>query len=450
MYRILLKRLKKAESMTGKPLLTYILLKYIIPLVGLVQGKGLKSSLGKLGLDVKTPTDIKILSNDIRMLIENFEGLISSVEKSEPIVWAEWSVTWELIRSFGVQPVCPERAILFGLGVNKNYGIKFLEESEKMGYSNETCSCQKGAIGAYMLGQLPQPALLVASSHPCDSGVSIYQTLQYLTGAPLYVLDTPYWRTESDLKYHAGVFRGLIEFCEDHLGRKFDWDRFTAAIEEMNRANYYLRETCEMGRAVPLPYYIRKLDAMWFSQKESPGTSLATQNAKMIYDKAKKNFDKGKGVAKKEKIRVIWWDVPVGFADISSWMTEQYGAVVIADYIGLHLMDQIDTSSRESILEGVARAHIYHGMTRQCHGPAEFVTAELETLINEYSPDCFMFSRHVGCKHNWAIGKIIRDVCRRTGLPSLFLTTDIFDPRLASRQQIKQEISEFFKAEGLA
>ncbi|MBI9078035.1 MAG: 2-hydroxyacyl-CoA dehydratase [Desulfatibacillum sp.] len=89
-------------------------------------------------------------------------------------------------------------------------------------------------------------------------------------------------------------------------------------------------------------------------------------------------------------------------------------------------------------------------MARQLRGPAEFFTDELARIIEEYSGDCLFFTRHQGCKGGWAMGKLIRDVCRRSGLPVLFLSTDSFDPRFTSEEQVKREIAEFFQNNGLA
>lgn len=146
----------------------------------------------------------------------------------------------------------------------------------------------------------------------------------------------------------------------------------------------------------------------------------------------------------------MWWDVPVSNTNIQSWMGHKFGASIVTDYVSHNLHNQIDTTSLDSMLEGLALTHLYFGMRRQSHGPIELILDELEELVDAYSPDCFIFSRHLGCKHNYAAHKIIRDFCKKIGLPSLFLTSDIFDIREVSENKIRSEIETFFRQRGLA
>ena len=89
-------------------------------------------------------------------------------------------------------------------------------------------------------------------------------------------------------------------------------------------------------------------------------------------------------------------------------------------------------------------------MGRQCHGPIEFITDEMNQLIREYEPDCMIFSGHNGCKHGWAGLKIIQDICNSQELPVLYLNLDIMDKRHTSEEEIKKQTTTFFKSHGWA
>ena len=139
----------------------------------------------------------------------------------------------------------------------------------------------------------------------------------------------------------------------------------------------------------------------------------------------------------------------MAFSNIFPWLERRFGAVVVADLIARVQTVQIDISSEESMIRGLAKTHLYVSMAKQCRGPIEFFTEELERIIDEYSGDCLIFTRHNGCKHGWAGLKIIKDICKSSGLPVLFLSTDIFDKRNSPEEEIKKQIVNFFRSNGL-
>ena len=353
-------------------------------------------------------------------------------------------------RVFDAVSYIPEALSIMGHHMGTDIPVSFIEAAENAGLPAESCSAGKAAIGAHLMGQAPPPDALLSSSHPCDSVVSSYQVLQYLTNAPLFTLDTPYWDDEGSYEYYAKNLLEMISFLEERLGRKMDWDRLKAVCETMNEANRHLCEYTEMAKAVPSPVNLTCLLLGWQHGVCMMGSERAPRYAKIIRDNAKKRLDAGRGFIKKQKIRVIWYDIPIAFHFLEPWLNRRFGAVTVADFMGRVSQVPIDTKSRETMLKGLARTHLNIAMARQCRGPAEFFTGELSRIIDEYSGDCFIFTRHQGCKTSYAMGKLIRDVCARAGLPALFLATDSFDKRCVNEEQVKQQISDFFRENNLA
>ena len=124
--------------------------------------------------------------------------------------------------------------------------------------------------------------------------------------------------------------------------------------------------------------------------------------------------------------------------------------MIVADFIGQVATVRIDTSTNESMIRGLARTQMHLAMGRQCHGPVEFITDEMEKYFDQYRVDCMIFTGHQGCKHGWAAAKIIRDICEKRKMPALYLTIDIMDQRCLDEQGVKDEITKFFRAHGWA
>jgi len=369
--------------------------------------------------------------------------------KTKPLVWVEWCLNPDIVYAFDAQPICTEglSSILYFKGLDLNEYI--IDYGEQRGVPSEYCSAGKSAVGACLSKQLPWPDCIMTTSHPCDTMLSSYQSMQYVTKAPMYVLDTPYWDDERALDYYTKEMWGLIEFFEKHLKRKLDFDRLRQVLEESNCTNELLMEINEMHRATPCPGSIMSNIFAWSGRIIGMGTSDITESTRRLYDITKKRFDQGKGVIKKENIRVIWFDVTVAFYPIVLWMEEKFGAVTLVDLLSYINSPPIDTSTEESMVRGMALANMNLTMARQFRGPIDYFHRDLSRICDEYNGDCVIIAGHVGCKHGWASVRILKNEMKKRGIPLLVLTTDVFDQRITHEQQLKDQIEDFFINNGL-
>jgi len=387
----------------------------------------------------------------LRAILDNFKETLKVVKRGEPLVWVEWILTAEMLEAFDVHSFNSAALNIFANTRGAGYPPLLVEEAENNGIPIEFCSAMKLNAGAYMMDQLPQPDLIIAGSHPCDSNASVAQIFESITGASTFIFDVPYWKDESSYDYFEKETWNQIKFLEKHLEKKINWEKLKEELEEVNKFNFYLKEICEMNRAIPAPSSMIDLNFAWVVREINIRSPYALKMAKELYKATKKKFEKGKGVVKKENVRVLLWFPPIGFFTyIFKWMEKEFGAVVVADFIGHVSTIEIDTSTNESMVHGLAVTQMNLAMGRQCHGPAEFITDEMVQLMDDYQADCMIFNGHVGCKHGWAALKIVQDLCRERGIPVLYLDIDIMDQRHLSEQGVRDEITEFFRTHGWA
>lgn len=396
--------------------------------------------------DIPEIKAIKVLQKDMVAYIDD----VLDTNSDRPVVWSEWNLSNEVLRAFDVRQYIPETLAVMAQIAGADAAVSVVEEAEIAGLPPEYCSAAKSAIGSLLIGESPDPDVIITSSHPCDSVASSYQALQYMTKAPMFVVDTPYWKNEDSFDYYANNLWDMIRFLEKHLNQKMDWDKFVQVCKNVNATNHYLQELSEMSRAVPSPTSVEALLLHWMVRMAAFGSPNGMEYAEIVHKAAKKRLKQKKSIIGEEKIRMIWYDVPVAFAPLYPWLEKEFGAVTVSDFIGRIQTVPIDTTSRKTIINGLARTHLYCSMVRHTHGPAEFYTEEFKRIIDEYSGDCFIFVGHQGCKGQWAILKLFRDICKKAGLPYLFIGTDIFDKRFISEEQIKKQFSDFFRSNGLA
>ncbi len=431
--------------------LLFILRPLYVPLKETWLNKKLRYGLLTFGAGKIPPDILKAYGYGAKAIIENINEVLQSVKTGKPIVWVEWILNPELLESFDVTSFNPAILNVFGNVYGTEGPSSLIAEAEKEGVPIEYCSAMKCDMGAYLLDQLPKPALTIVGSHPCDTNVSINQSLEYLMQVPSFIFDIPYWKESYSYEYVAKQVWAQIEFLEEHLEGEIDWEKLEGMMEHLNKFNSYLTEITEMHRATPCPGTHFNLELAWVVRELNVRSPHALKMAEHLHRAVRKRYLKGKGIVKKEKIRVLLWFPPIAFFTyIFKWMEEEFGAVVVADFIGNVSTVHVDTSSRESMIRDFAITQMHLAMGRQCHGPVEFITNEMEEAIDSYSVDCMIFTGHQGCKHGWAALKIIQDICKRRNLPVLYLDIDIMDQRHLDEQGVREEVTAFFKKHGWA
>jgi len=387
--------------------------------------------------------DLLWMTSDSNLLKRYVASALENADSRErPLVWLAWCVSPDLIYAFDAQPFCTEALSVFGQFLGDR-AEQVIDLAEQAGVAPEHCSATKTALGGCLTDQLPRPTCVVTSSHPCDSMLSSYQSIEYMIGAPTFMLDTPNWEDKRSMDYYAEEIRRLIAFLEEHLDRKLDYDRLREVLTEVNETNELLMEIKEMYRAVPCPATNLSGVAHWFYRVLGLGTPEVTEMARRLHRITKERLDAGRGVIKKEKIRVIWFDVPIVFYPIQIWMEETFGAVTIVDLLTYVNTPQIDTSTPETMIRGLAETYINLNMAGQFHGPIDYFHNDLARICEEYNGDCFIFAGHAGCKHTWATTRILKNYMKKINMPLLILTSDIFDQRLTNEKQLKARIEEF-------
>ncbi|HQP30296.1 MAG TPA: 2-hydroxyacyl-CoA dehydratase family protein [Deltaproteobacteria bacterium] len=411
----------------------------------------LRYGMMTLGAGKLPPEEVKAYIEGFNAMSKNFKRAMNARRDGVPLVWVQWILSSEIIAAFGARALNAELLNVFGNVAGWEAPPKLIAEAEAIGVPVEYCSALKLSIGAYILGQTPEPDLIIRASQPCDTSISSYQIMEYLTGAPSFTFDAPYWKDEASFDYYEKVMWDFIAFMEHHLKRSIDWEKLREILTTVNEFNFYLHEVTEMMRATPCPCSMITLLMQWVMREITIGDPAITASAKAIYEIVRRRYEKGEGIVRKEKIRVIWWNPPFAFFTyVFKWMEHTFGAVVVNDFIGQCQMPQIDTSSNEAMVRGLAESHLYLAMGRQCHGPVEFITDELKRAFEAYSADCIIFAGHNGCQHGWAVGRIFKDICKKAKLPVLILNADIMDQRHMPEKEIMREITEFFRSTGLA
>jgi hypothetical protein len=111
----------------------------------------------------------------------------------------------------------------------------------------------------------------------------------------------------------------------------------------------------------------------------------------------------------------------------------------------------VDTSSEDALWRGLAKRNLFDTpMIRQARGTVENFVSDIERSVKDFSIDCVIWPGHMGHKDSAASVSVMREACSEIGVPFLHLGVDQFDRRYTPIDEIKNKISQFFDAMGLA
>jgi hypothetical protein len=104
----------------------------------------------------------------------------------------------------------------------------------------------------------------------------------------------------------------------------------------------------------------------------------------------------------------------------------------------------IDTSSVDTMIEGLAWRVMNMPMGRQTMGFSDMWINDFETVVKGHKADALILGGHMACKHFWALNKLMSDkIKEKTGIPCLRFEMDMFDKRFTPPAELRRIVGEF-------
>jgi len=131
-----------------------------------------------------------------------------------------------VLYAFNIQPVTLEPWSVLGTVVLKRGTSEFLDYCSELGFTETSCSSQRGSLGAYLCDLATKLDFVVYDSPGiCDTNANSFAFAASYLDIPFYQLNYPSTLTDERAKeYHHADFKGLISFLEEQTGRKPDME----------------------------------------------------------------------------------------------------------------------------------------------------------------------------------------------------------------------------------
>jgi len=370
----------------------------------------------------------------------------------------------ELIKAFDLPITFPEITSL-QLAV-RHVAHEYLQEAEDYGYSPDICGYVKSDVamqlrrGAHPMGRIPKPKLAVLTN-ACNTYIKWGEIWERLHKTPVFTFDGPGHRElgkhsqpgqpdfDADLRFVEVQIRELITLLEEVTGTKFDIDKLRQTMGYANQMSASWARILELNQNTPAVYNALTDGTIFLGVANGfRGTREGADYFARLVEELEYKVEHGIGTTTKEQHRLAFVGVPCYplFRRFDELFSEWGGSFVQSTYLwfasgGTNRGFQYDLSRPiESLALGTLLS------VRDAMDSMFDQTTMLRHAIDEYSLEGVIYHPIKSCRTvSTGLADSRRQLMEDTGIPSLFIESDMMDRRVVSEAQLKNRIDAFFE-----
>ena len=144
--------------------------------------------------------------------------------------------------------------------------------------------------------------------------------------------------------------------------------------------------------------------------------------------------------------RAIIWSTPANnYPDFNNWLLNCWGIESVCEMFDIHGTGLIDTSTRETMLYGIADMIETSTMRAHTKGGYEVMLYDLWDKYQEYHADMIIMYDQISCKGVAAINGLFEEGAMRRGIPMCRVRHDLLDPSSVSRKEMRDDVNRFMQ-----
>ena len=406
----------------------------------------------------------------LKLIEQYLENIVTAHEKGKKIVMTTFCFSPAIFYAMDIVPVTLEVMTVLGSTLWKRGTTDYMDYCVELGFTETSCSSQRGSLGAYLAGLGEEIDLIVTNTAGvCDTNANAFAFTQKYLDKPFYSLNYPSGLTDNPAnQYHRDDFRGLIRFLESHTGTTLDPDRLRAVLDETAKQEAIVAEIEELQRLVPNPlpvtYNFVIYGGRFFFAGMPEYTELLTDMAEVVRDNAQNGRS---GISSGiEKKRAFFFYIDHYTLNLSLWdWLDRHGISHIGSILSRSFKDDqpymkgmadaaysIDTTDLDTMIDSIAMINSRMPMVRSIRGPYDrpnMWKEESLALARIYKADCLIYNGTPGCRNTWSNVKLLAGDLEKAGYPTHIMYGDAFDERVESWESTAARLEEFFTIRGL-
>ncbi|MDI6830721.1 MAG: 2-hydroxyacyl-CoA dehydratase family protein [Actinomycetota bacterium] len=398
---------------------------------------------------LELPADRELELFFFRLLLGVFKEAQRAQEEGKKLVFIPFTFPPEIFYAFdNIFPLCTE--IVGGLITNICYGQgeRFWDFAMGLGLPDSLCSANTiGTMPLFMGPGIRPDAIVYNSAGSCNPNAKIHAFASDYLGIPQFVLEKPVDESARGRELYRGYMKRFIRELEEWSGSEMREERLREVLEKSYQAVRLYHEYWELKKARPCPVPNIFSMTLLVLRSQLWGRQEAVDVLQKMVDISKERLRKGEYTAEEELARIyityIYW--LFDFSGYFTWLEKQ-GISILGDILAIHFFPEMDFSTKESMLEGLADIAFDYPMTRQMGGESISLRwlDDVAWAAQDLGADACVFGGVHACKHTLGTAAFFRrEMMKRLGLPTLMLTGDVFDKRHTPMEIFQEEVKTF-------
>ena len=417
-------------------------------LAGRMGGEGLRACR----MNLNTVADV--VTKDLEKTLMADEHLRPGNPNSKKIIYMDELIPKLVTAGFSDHVTILAQAIPAYLPslINQHSPVHYIEASESYGLPADVCPLPSLEAGIAIEDDFPKVGCcFISCNMPCDGSIMTTTMQDRRFNLPTFPLNIPLrWTREDTQEYAVEEMKACIAFIEEQTGEKCDWDKLKEACERVNEQSRLKMEKWELNRTDTPPFigggsWIYRI----FSYEFGCANPRVLANDRKVNAILRKPFEEGRApypYPKEVRHRAVVWNTPANmYAHFNAWIAECWGVQVVCDMIDLQGTQIIDTSTRESMLYGLAK--MVQGSTMRVHtkGGWEVIMNDLWAKVEEYRADLIVMFDQISCKGVAALKGAFEGQARARGVRMVWVEQDLMDPTTISRRTMRDQVNQYMQ-----
>lgn len=334
----------------------------------------------------------------------------------------------------------------------------YIDLAQEFGLAGDVCPMPEAEAAISMDDDAPiLGACAVQCNTTCDGSLLsngvISKRLELEDGVPVFQLAAPLRHREEDVQeYAAQEVRDCIAFIEEHTGEKWDWKYYFECARRVNVATRCRLEWLDMNRT-EYPQVFGSNLALYTETNYMAicGKVADFETADLKISKLAQQAYAAKRKAVKEyRHRAIVWGVQSHYyMDFLLWLLNCWGIVPLTDMLSMvstKIIAEEDTpENREKAIYDIAWLTENMIMRNRTHGGYKVLLDELWEITEEFNADMVILWEHMSCKALDGMHGQFEEQARAKGIKLVWVSHDLFDPRIISRQGVREQINQYMR-----
>lgn len=281
----------------------------------------------------------------------------------------------------------------------------------------------------------------------------IAKRLEREYGIPTFQLVAPMRHKEEDVQeYAAQDIKKVIAFIEEKTGAKWDWTAYFECAKRVNDTTRNRLTWLEIN-STPYPQFVGAPFSLYndTNYMGNCGRSpLFPPMDRKIMKYVQRGYERKNMMAPEYRHRCIVWGVqPQYVIDMLNWMIHCWGVVPLTDMLSMVISKEIadvDTpENREQAYYDMAYLMENMIMRNRTHGGYKVLVDALWEFCEKMNADMVMMWEHMSCKALVGLHGQFEEQARERGIHLVWVCHDLCDPRVFSRQAIRDQFNEYMR-----